>query len=198
MSPSGLRGISQGAHVLEQHDSYTAATRSVTPATQRPARSHANGSPAIQSPESARNASAPAPSQVVRYPAVKMSPEMGERSLVIWESSATVGDTDGNIIVAIITTQDAEEEPAEACQRPDHGLWSMPCMRSAVHRGRSRRARRAARRGRGGHAQPQRPARDLRQRQDRCCTTVITRSGGPGELGGSRALSCPRTRCQRR
>src|SRR4051794_39347817 len=47
------------------------------------------------------------------------------------EYSATVGDTDGNIIAAIITTQTLRNQPNEP--RPVHGPLSMPRIWSPVH-----------------------------------------------------------------
>src|SRR3954447_20642984 len=94
------------------------------------------------------------------------------------EYSATVGDSDGNIIAAIITTQMPRNHPS--VPRLVHGPPSMPCIRSTVHHQptaarakssatRASRARAAANAGAG----PARPAGRS--------WAAITCSGGPGE-----------------
>ena len=47
------------------------------------------------------------------------------------EYKATVGETDGNIIAAIITTQTPRNQPS--VPRPVHGPLSIPRIRSTVH-----------------------------------------------------------------
>src|SRR3954464_6100043 len=96
--------------------------------------------------------------------------------------SATVGATDGNIIAAIITTQNPRNQPS--VPRLVHDPWSMPRIWRTVHhqptaaRANSAvtspsRTRTAAKAG----ARPSPPVR-------RSCAGALIGSGGPGELGG--------------
>src|SRR5438093_2714028 len=98
------------------------------------------------------------------------------------EYKATVGETDGNIIAAIITTHTPRNQPN--VPRSVHGPLSMPRMRSTIHhhpiaaRTKSKatsptRVRAAAKAG----ARPPRPG-------TRSCAEAIKRSGSPRELGG--------------
>src|SRR5436309_11194903 len=105
---------------------------------------------------------------------------MTERPLVMREYNATVGETDGNIIAAIITTQTPRNQPAPP--RLVHGPLSMPRIRSTVHH----------------HPIPARPnsstmsaSRPLAAAkataspspESGCSADAIKCSGGPGELG---------------
>jgi hypothetical protein len=62
---------------------------------------------------------------------VKKSGATSDRDLVSFEYSATVGETDGNIIAAIITTH----TPRNQANVPSavHGPPSMSCICPAVH-----------------------------------------------------------------
>src|SRR3954447_3239792 len=76
-----------------------------------------------------RNATTPAAPQVARYPVVKATGRT--RDLLIRAYRATVGETDGNIIAAIITIHTPRNQPKvpSAVQGP----LSMPRIAPAVH-----------------------------------------------------------------
>src|SRR5919106_610595 len=94
--------------------------------------------------------------------------------------SATVGDTDGNIIAAIITIHTPRNHPSAPRSVP--GPSSIPRMRSTVdHQATTARAKRSATRPRRARAAAKAGA------SPRSCVDAITTSGGPGELGGREA-----------
>src|SRR3954452_7198227 len=97
------------------------------------------------------------------------------------EYSATVGDTDGNIIPAIITTETPRNQ--RKGPRPVHGPSSMPRMRSRVdHQAAPASANRTAtspsrvRAAANAVASPALPAA-------RSCAEAVTGSGRAGEPG---------------
>src|SRR4029453_6968065 len=101
------------------------------------------------------------------------------------EYSATVGETEGNIIAAIITTQMPRNHPNEP--RPVQGPLSIPLIRSPVHH-----QQRAAT-GKSTSTRPTRArtadiagARSPLARRPACAGALIV-SSGPGELGGREA-----------
>src|SRR3954452_21332340 len=103
---------------------------SVAPAMGRPECSHARPPPAAcVATTPITKAMKPAPAHVARYPVVKATGS--SRDLLIREYSATVGETDGNIIAAIITTQTPRNQPN--APRPVHGPLSIPRISPTVH-----------------------------------------------------------------
>src|SRR3954468_22827752 len=98
--------------------------------------------------------------------------------------SATVGDTDGNIIAAIITIQTPRNQPSEPSAL--HGPLSIPSISPATHHQPSAASPKSttmrpslARAASHARARPASPALWSR--------TAITCSGGPRELGGRQA-----------
>jgi hypothetical protein len=193
-APSGLRHLPRQTS-FNGVSSYTAATTSVPPAVHRPARSHVNRSPEIElSATPIPNATMPAAAHVRRYPAANSSGDSGERCLVMREYSATVGETEGNIIAAIITTQTPRNQPNEP--RPVQGPLSIPRIWSPVHHHPSAarpnssvtRPSRARTADIAGASPPLagRPA---------CAGALIASSGlkRPRRTRRSRGRSCPRT-----
>src|SRR4051794_34236212 len=84
--------------------------------------------------------------------------------MVIRAYNATVGETEGNIIAAIITIHTPRNQPAPP--RFVHGPLSMPPIWSTVHH----------------HPTAARP-KSKPIRPSRCRAATIKRSGSPGECG---------------
>src|SRR4051812_12285762 len=76
-----------------------------------------------------RKATTPAAPQVARYPVVKATGRT--RDLLIRAYRATVGETEGNIIAAIITIHTPRNQPK--VPRALQGPVSMPRISPAVH-----------------------------------------------------------------
>src|SRR2546423_7663603 len=125
----------------------------------------------------------PTPAHVARYPVVKA--RGSHRDLLIREYNATVGETDGNIIAAIITTHTPMNQPGVPSLV--QGPLSIPRIRSSVHhhpipaRTKSRDTSPSrARAGAKASARPM-PARG-------CLSAASSkRSGGPGKLSGRKS-----------
>src|SRR2546425_1756931 len=101
------------------------------------------------------------------------------------EYKATAGETDGNIIAAIITTHTPRNQPS--VPRSVHGPLSIPRMRSTVHS----HPMPASKKSKATSPSRARAAAKARERSPRprtcSCADAIKRSGGPGELGGREA-----------
>src|SRR3954451_17171775 len=92
---------------------------------------------------------------------------------------ATVGETDGNIIAAIITTQTPRNQPSAPSAVP--GPSSIPLIRSAVdHQATAPRANRRATSPSRARTAPNAAARPSRSFTADATPTALI-SGGPGE-----------------